>query len=155
MKLREVLNQSEWENVPFVRGKDDTDPNAFHKERTKRLKSLRNQDNLLVQQYIAFENKYPTEFKSRGVPDESDEEGQYMEVPPQVENNPNAYDTIKIPGSWLYDMNDNERYPETYEEIYLLKTSPRYKAVMRILNRYLQIKKMRDKIYLWPPTVRA
>lgn len=154
MKLYEIAEGSEWDNVPFEIDTQNRDYQAFQKEKNKRLLSLRNQECILTDRYIAMEDKYPAEFMSRGVPDENDHESEWMDVPNRVENNPDGYDTIKIPGRWLYDMKYNEGYPDAHEEFYLLKTSPRYQTVKRILNREAQIVKMREQSYLWPPTVR-
>jgi hypothetical protein len=151
MKVFEVLDQSEWENVRTP--KDPNNPNQYWDLRRKRAMALKQQDHVLANKFIALEDNFPNEIKSRSVPDEHDEDSEYMDVPDEVEKNPEAWVTMKVPGAWLYDARHDEHYPDSYEEFYVLKTSPRLKQVESIINRMVQIQKLRDKLYLWPSTV--
>lgn len=151
MKVFEVLDQeqSEWENHPFKRVDNDK---QLRKERDRKYYSLKHQDDILATRYIALEDKYPNEIKSRGVPDEADPDPAYgyTEIPPEVEANPDAWTTIECPQRWLYDLKQNEVY-DPHEEFYILKTSPRHQLVVNILERHKQLTKLKMKMYMWPP----
>jgi hypothetical protein len=148
MKLREVADQSEWENVPYVMTKT---PNykALQLEKNKRLRALRNQDDIIANRYIALEDKFPNEIKSRGVPDDNDMQSDFMNVPAEVDANPEAWTTIECPGRWLYDDMQQNDACSPHEEFYILKASPRHQLVVNMLERHKQISRLKQRP--WPP----
>lgn len=157
MKVFEIIEQpgeTEWENHHFQlpRVITDTPDERKHlwKEKDRKNISIRHQDDIIANRYIALEDKYPNEIKSRGVPDDNDSTSDYMPVPPEVEADPEAWTTIECNGRWLYDMQQNDAC-DPHEEFYILKSSPRHQLVVRIIERHKQLMRLRHRP--WPPMV--
>lgn len=151
MKVCEVLDQSEWENVEAPK-----DWQTREKVRTARWKSLANEDNVVMWRLDDLVKRYPDDILVRVHPSDYDEncniDWRDIEDPPAYEAKPDDWEVFKVEDTWFFagEIQHKEGWDDVYERFFVRKTCPQLAAVKFMIDRHNKIAKMRSNMWRYP-----
>ncbi len=168
-----ITEPGEWDNHPHVVKTSDFYPSSgnnsprseeilqFERDRARKGQSFKKQEDIICRRLYDIADEFPNELLVRALPDQNDEwflDHYHQEtlIPAAVQANPDAYQMIELSGAMFWeDMRSGDEYPDgPYEEFYILKSSPRYKYILNLLNRYKQLEKLKMNVWHSMPVIR-